>query len=108
MIVAPLDKMWVKAQTKKLVREGKIRPLPCVICGAPGTKIHHLDYDDPTHVIHLCKQHDDEAHLSALQQELLKRGLSWYYNTPLQQAYGAPFPGCFGIQGLMRKFKDRS
>jgi len=108
MIITPLDKMWCRAETKKLVREGKIRPLPCAICGAPKTEIHHLDYDDPTHVIHLCKGHRDEAHLSALQQELLKRGLQSYYNTPLSEANRIPFPGSFWIQSSMKKIKDRA
>jgi hypothetical protein len=108
MIITPLDKMWARRETRKLVREGKIRPSPCAICGALETKIHHLDYDDPTHVIHLCKGHRDEAHLSPLQQALLKRGLFWYYRTPLDEARGIPFPGSFWIRSLMRKVKDRA
>ena len=47
MITTPLDKMWCRAETKKLIREGKIRLSSCEICGAPKAEVHHLDYSDP-------------------------------------------------------------
>src|SRR5690348_14372188 len=108
MVITPLDKAWVRAETRKLIREGKVRLSSCEICGTRKAEIHHLDYADPSRVIWLCQRHHREAHLSPLQRSLLKDGLfSHYYTRPLQLALRLPEPGCFGLKELMTEFKDR-
>jgi|SRR6516164_5624808 len=111
MIITPLDKEWARRETKKLIRQGRLKPKPCEICGAPKADIQHLNYNNPRRVRWLCRGCRAQAHangrLSALQQQLLKIGLMCYHRTPLDVALEAAFAGCFGLKGLMRKFEDR-
>lgn len=48
------------------IRDGKLKPQPCWVCGAKA-QAHHPDYSDPLGVVWLCEQHHREAH--ALVQE---------------------------------------
>lgn len=43
------------------VRDGKLIPLPCFVCGEKG-EAHHPDYDRPLDVVWLCSQHHKQAH----------------------------------------------
>ena len=40
---------------------GKIRRSPCEVCGK-GAEMHHDDYDKPTEVHWLCREHHLEQH----------------------------------------------
>lgn len=42
---------------KTYVRRGKVRKLPCLICGNPDVESHHEDYTKPLEVVWLCKGH---------------------------------------------------
>ena len=44
------------------VRRGKIKRLPCEICGAEPAEGHHDDYDKPLEVRWLCFRHHRELH----------------------------------------------
>jgi hypothetical protein len=46
------------------VRSGKIKPLPCLICGSKS-EAHHPDYDTPLNVVWLCPPHHKQAHALA-------------------------------------------
>ncbi len=46
---------------RKAIREGKLTPKPCEICGEPRTQAHHEDYSKPLEVKWLCKNHHVEA-----------------------------------------------
>ncbi len=115
MIITPLDKEWARAETKKLIRQGKLKPKPCEICSAPNAKVYHLDYNNPRRVVWLCVDHHKGARkpqpaderLSALQRRLLRYGLMAHYRAPLDLACGLEEPGCFGLKGLMTDFEDR-
>jgi hypothetical protein len=53
-----------QAQMKlgKAVRSGKIKRLPCEVCGDPNVHGHHRDYSKPLEVIWLCARHHHAAH----------------------------------------------
>ena len=46
----------------KLVKEGLIRKMPCVLCGEVESEGHHPDYSNAVGVIWLCSKHHSEAH----------------------------------------------
>ena len=41
---------------KKAVQRGKIKKMPCEICGDENVVIHHKDYSKPLEIIFLCRQ----------------------------------------------------
>jgi hypothetical protein len=43
------------------IRAGKIKPLPCFICGEKA-EAHHPDYSRPLDVVWLCPAHHKQAH----------------------------------------------
>lgn len=43
------------------VRDGRVIPLPCFVCGEKA-QAHHPNYDAPLDVVWLCKQHHKQAH----------------------------------------------
>ena len=43
-------------------RRGKIKQLPCEICGSVDTEAHHEDYDKPLEVRWLCFYHHRLLH----------------------------------------------
>lgn len=47
------------------LRDGKVAPLPCFICGAKAVA-HHPDYDRPLDVVWLCQAHHKQAHALAI------------------------------------------
>lgn len=53
------------------VRDGKIKKLPCQVCGKEDSEGHHPDYDRPLDVVWLCMLHHKEAHklANALERE---------------------------------------
>lgn len=50
----------------KAVKSGKLKKLPCVICGSENTHGHHDDYSKPLDVIWLCHEHHMEHHQNML------------------------------------------
>jgi hypothetical protein len=57
---------WRNAQVKlgNAVRDGKVKPLPCMICGVKA-EAHHPDYSRPLDVVWLCSSHHKQAHAIA-------------------------------------------
>ncbi len=43
------------------VRDGKVVPLPCWVCGEKAQG-HHPDYNSPLDVVWLCRSHHKQAH----------------------------------------------
>lgn len=60
----PLIKVRKKAREKsnRLLKAGKIKRKPCVVCGSVYTLIHHEDYEKPWQVLWLCEKHHKEYH----------------------------------------------
>jgi hypothetical protein len=104
MVITPLDKAWARAETRKLIREGKVRLSSCQVCGTRKAEIHHLDYADPSRVIWLCQRHHRQAHLSGLQRSLLKDALLAFYRRRLELGRHLPAAGCFEIRSRMREY----
>jgi hypothetical protein len=50
-----------RSAVKRAVREGRLIPLPCAVCGALA-QAHHPDYTRPLFVEWLCVQHHLELH----------------------------------------------
>lgn len=50
------------------VRSGRIKRLPCEVCGEPKTHGHHKDYSKPLEVNWLCSTHHGELHRKPLSQ----------------------------------------
>jgi len=44
------------------IRSGKIKRLPCIVCGSCDSHAHHEDYSRPYDVIWLCRKHHNEEH----------------------------------------------
>lgn len=44
------------------VRDGKLRKLPCEMCGNAKSEAHHEDYSKPLQVRWLCRKHHAELH----------------------------------------------
>ena len=51
------------------VRDGRITPLPCFVCGEKA-EAHHPNYDSPLDVVWLCPTHHKETH--AMAQKVMK------------------------------------
>ncbi len=47
---------------KYAVESGKIKRLPCEVCGDVKSHGHHIDYSQPLNVRWLCHKHHKEAH----------------------------------------------
>ena len=45
------------------IRYGKIKALPCEVCGASPAQAHHEDYSKPLDVRWLCPKHHAERHV---------------------------------------------
>ena len=44
------------------VSKGKLKRLPCEVCGLEKSEAHHDDYEKPLDVRWLCKKHHTEHH----------------------------------------------
>lgn len=44
------------------VRDGKLTPMPCRVCGSKRVQGHHADYGKPLEVDWLCYRHHRELH----------------------------------------------
>ena len=47
---------------EKALRQGKLKRLPCEVCGNPNSQGHHPDYRRPLFVQWLCHLHHQEKH----------------------------------------------
>lgn len=56
------SKVLVRSRLRHQVRIGKIKRLPCEVCGKKPSQAHHKDYSKPFDVRWLCKKHHDELH----------------------------------------------
>ena len=52
----------IRCKSKKLIKEGRIKKRPCVVCGSSKVIVHHEDYDNPYNIIWLCEQHHKDYH----------------------------------------------
>lgn len=61
-----------RSYTREYIKRGYIKRKPCEVCGAKA-EAHHDDYDKPTEIRWLCRQHHLEHHRKeALTPTLIK------------------------------------
>lgn len=60
------------------LRRGKIKRLPCQICGELKAQAHHEDYNKPLDVIWLCAKHHADLHKGVL--KLNEKGIEPSYS----------------------------
>lgn len=56
------DRSSANQRLVRAVRAGKIKKLPCMICGDENTVGHHVSYDLPYDVSWLCQSHHKQLH----------------------------------------------
>ena len=59
-VIVPTDwrhKMIIRNKSRQLLKKGIIKKQKCQVCFSPDTKMTHVNYDEPDHVIWLCKEH---------------------------------------------------
>ena len=59
------QKGWARRQTLKMVAEGHLKRLPCLICGEEDVECHHADYSNPANIYWLCVKHHRQLHFMA-------------------------------------------
>lgn len=57
------EKNSARMKLSNAVRDGKINPMPCEVCGNPTSEAHHDDYSKPLDVKWLCSKHHAERHV---------------------------------------------
>lgn len=55
-------KLLCRRETRKAIRKGILKRLPCEVCGVEKVVAHHEDYDKPLKVNWLCLKHHVELH----------------------------------------------
>lgn len=57
------DEIKARSVANHAIRDGKITPQPCEVCGAEKVQAHHDDYNYPLKVRWLCVKHHAEWHI---------------------------------------------
>lgn len=55
-----------RQKTRQAIASGKLKRLPCEVCGSTTVHAHHDDYSRPLDVRWLCPKHHAEHHAKAL------------------------------------------
>ena len=55
-------KDYARNRTRQEIAKGKIDRQPCLICSDTPTEAHHINYENPSEVIFLCKYHHTVLH----------------------------------------------
>jgi len=56
-------------QVNNAITRGKLRRLPCLVCGEQPAEGHHPDYSRPLDVMWLCNEHHRAAHAASEELE---------------------------------------
>ena len=65
----------VRRKTNNLIKEGRLKRRPCVVCSNKEVLAHHEDYTNPFEIIWLCEEHHKDYHDGKI--SLLKNKLKW-------------------------------
>lgn len=66
-------KAKARAKLQNEVRQGRIIPRPCFVCGEERSEAHHEDYAKPLDVIWLCRPHHNARHNEIKRLDRAKR-----------------------------------
>lgn len=69
-----LAKEYADYHTKVCLLYGRIKKLPCEVCGRTNSEAHHIDYTQPLDILWLCDEHNKDLH--------------WYTKYPTTQRIG--------------------
>ena len=67
--VIKADRYAARNAVSNALRDGRLTPLPCFICGEKS-EAHHPDYSRPLDVVWLCPPHHKQTH--AMARELMR------------------------------------
>lgn len=62
------EKYRARLATGNAIRDGRLIPQPCEVCGQAKVDAHHDDYSKPLDVRWLCRKHHTEHHRLARQE----------------------------------------
>ena len=63
------DRKAAQTKVSNAIRDGRLIPMPCWVCGAKA-EAHHPDYASPLDVVWLCRPHHMQTHA------LVKQGMN--------------------------------
>lgn len=63
------EKYLAHCKVSYAIRHGKLKKLPCQVCGDPKSESHHEDYSKPLEVIWLCRTHHIAADRTRRERE---------------------------------------
>ncbi len=97
-----------RAKTKDLIKQGKLKKKPCVVCHNHEVVPHHEDYSNPFQVIWLCEQHHNAYHDGHI--TLFHGKLRWNPDKliPKGQQHIVPKKKYQKLQKDYQKLKDKS
>lgn len=52
----------IRKKTRNAVRSGRIKKLPCQVCGNITSEAHHINYNEWFNPMWLCRKHHAEQH----------------------------------------------
>jgi len=55
-------KHYARTYANTYLRRGKLKKMPCEVCGDTEVEMHHSDYSKPLEVRWLCRNHHMEDH----------------------------------------------
>ena len=79
-----------RAETKALLKQGKLKKHPCIVCQSYDVLPHHEDYTNPFNVIWLCEQHHIAYHDGKI--TLFNGRLRWNPEKLIPKDYQGTFP----------------
>lgn len=59
------DRLLIKWRVADAVKSGRLKKLPCFVCGEEKVEAHHADYSDSLGVVWLCRSHHMQLHKEA-------------------------------------------
>lgn len=65
-------KSIARSYLKVNIKRGKVKKLPCQVCGNEKSEGHHADYSKPLEVVWLCKRHHIDLHKELKMQDETK------------------------------------
>jgi hypothetical protein len=67
------EKYKAHCKVNNAIRDGKLNPHPCQVCGSQPAHAHHDDYSKPLDVRWLCPKHHTQHHLEMRRLEQFTR-----------------------------------
>jgi hypothetical protein len=62
-IMTTAEKKSIYGEYTYALKSGKVKPMPCQVCGKEKTQGHHEDYSKPLDVVWLCTRHHADRHI---------------------------------------------